>query len=119
MTDIFGPGVAASQQTNFCLGHVTSRESSCLPERADDCPAVAAGVDLELVGVRVLKGDAVSQPQHVRGVLFLAAPALQGTLHLHGFAQGRDDRRGTPLKLQIFDQERKDHCLVFFRQSFK
>lgn len=80
-----------------------SRDNCRLPERAHDRPTVAASVDLELVGVCVLKRHAVPLPKHIGGVLFLAPRTLQGAVQLNRFAQRRDDSSGTRLKLQIFD----------------
>lgn len=80
-----------------------SREKCCLPEHANDRPVVSASVDLELVGVCILKMHAVSQPEHIGGILFLGPCAFQGALHFNRFAQRRDDSLGTPLKPQIFD----------------
>lgn len=64
---------------------------ACPPECADDCPAVAAGVELELVGVGVLEGRGVSQPDHVGEVLLLGSRPPQGAVHGNRFAERRDD----------------------------
>lgn len=58
-----------------------------IPERADDGPAVVASVDLELVGVGEAKDLAVPQPEHIRWILVLGAPASEIALHGDGFAQ--------------------------------
>lgn len=84
MTDIFRPGVAAFQQTNLYqlsldmakAARKCHREKCCLPECAHDCPTVAASVNLELVGICVLKWHTVPQPKHIRGVLFLSPCTL-------------------------------------------
>lgn len=57
------------------------------PERANDGPTVAASVDLELVGVRVMKRQAISQPEHIGGVFFFSPFAFQGAVHDNGLAQ--------------------------------
>lgn len=57
------------------------------PERANDSPTVAASVDLELVGVRVMKRRAISQPEHIRGVFFFSPCAFQGAVHDNRLAQ--------------------------------
>lgn len=59
-----------------------------IPQRADDGPAVVAGVDLELVGVGEAEDLAVSQPEHIRWILVLGAGASEIALHGDGFAQG-------------------------------
>lgn len=79
------------------------RKDCSLPQRAHNCPTVAARVNLELVGVGILESLTVSQPEHIRRVLLFAPCALQGAVHRDRFAQGGDDGGRTPLKLQFFD----------------
>lgn len=73
MTDIFRRGGAAA--------------GFHPPERANDCPTVAASVHLELVGVSVMKRRAVSQPEYVGRVLLFSPCASQGAVHDHGLTQ--------------------------------
>lgn len=79
------------------------RKDCSLHQRAHNRPTVAARVNLELVGVGVLEGHIVSQPDHIRGVVLLVPNALQGAVHPNRFAQGGDDSGRTLLKLQFFD----------------
>lgn len=73
ITDIFRTGGAAKAQEKIYPQSSAGRAGTFHPpERAHDSPTVAASVDLELVGVRVMKRQAISQPEHIWGVFFFS-----------------------------------------------
>lgn len=85
---IFRTGGATTAQKKIYLYSSAGRTGKFhLPERANDGPTVAASVDLELVGVRVMKRQSISQPEHIRGVFVFSPCAFQGAVHGNRLAQ--------------------------------
>lgn len=112
MTNIFRTGGAATAREVYHHNSVGRTESFHPPERANDSPTVAASVDLELVGVRVMKRHTISQPEHIRGVIFFSPCASQGTVHDNRLSQRRDDSPGILFKHQIFGWGKKRLGLI-------
>lgn len=54
-----------------------------------------------------MKRHSISQPEHIRGVLFFSPCASQGALHDNRLPQWRDDSLGILLKHQIFGWREK------------